>query len=236
MNYYFQLHFIRLHRFLKDFGIHPVLSVLAGIVALVVGTEYLYTKSEYANYFLVFIGLSLTSVLNKSDRIDFIKSIYSDSIFRKIRTIENALITIPFCVSLLVHSEFIAAFILITISTISAILSSRSDITIKLPTPFFKFPFEFIIGFRKTFWTLFFTSFLIYKAIEVNNFNLSIIALFINTLVLLGFYTHQEDDYYVWNYALTSRQFIHKKIGHLICCTTKIISGKYKPINTIGMS
>ena len=81
-NYYFQLHFIRLHRFLKDFGIHPVLSVLAGIVALVVGTGILVHKIGICQLLFGFYWICpLTSVLNKSDRIDFIKSIYSPFLF-----------------------------------------------------------------------------------------------------------------------------------------------------------
>ncbi len=80
-----------------------------------------------------------------------------------------------------------------------------------IPTPF-KAPFEFNLGFRKTFliWLIVYLG--IAASIWINNVNIGVAILISTFLISTNFYSLPEPEYYLWNYKYSAKRFIHQKI------------------------
>ncbi|HLP14529.1 MAG TPA: hypothetical protein VK177_21540 [Flavobacteriales bacterium] len=81
-----------------------------------------------------------------------------------------------------------------------------------LPTPFYKHPFEFIIGFRNTFFLYPLLYALTFVAVYVDNFNLGIASVLGVFVIVVSFYARPENVYYVWSFSSTPKQFIFTKL------------------------
>jgi hypothetical protein len=81
-----------------------------------------------------------------------------------------------------------------------------------IPTPFGKKPFEFVVGFRKSFYIFPIAYFLTYAAIMVGNFNLGLFSILMIAISCISYYTTTESDYYVWIYKLSPQKFLLHKI------------------------
>jgi len=81
-----------------------------------------------------------------------------------------------------------------------------------LPTPFGKRPFEFVVGFRKTFYLHVLAYFLTVMAVVVGNFNLGVFSLLVVFVVCLAYYADLEPDFYVWVHAQSPKAFLWEKI------------------------
>ncbi len=145
-------------------------------------------------------------------RNDFIKSCYLRSTYLKIRLIENALIATPFLIFLLFKHCYLAAGLLAIGVVVSAFINFAQNLHYALPTPFYKIPFEFILGFRSTFLLVFFAYFLTLMSIKVDNFNLGIFSILLVFLISLSFYANPEDKFYVWVYSFSPKQFLLHKV------------------------
>lgn len=208
-----------INRTLRDAGIllifaYPVL--VAGFIAI---SFYFFKKIDYAEYFYLFIACYFVFKLCEERRNDFLKSCFGDG-FRKIRITENLLVSIPFAVFLCFEFFFIAAVILLTLAVILAFVEFRRTLNFTIPTPFFKKPFEFTVGFRKTFYLFLALYLLTFKAISVNNFNLGMILLMSGFVIILNYYTKPEKEYYVWSYSVNARQFLFEKIKTALLFST----------------
>jgi hypothetical protein len=98
--------------------------------------------------------------------------------------------------------------------------SIKTGINFTIPTPFYKKPFEFTVGFRNTFYIFPIAYILTCIAISVDNFNLGIFSLLLVFLVAFSFYTQPENEYFVWSFALTPKQFIIEKIKTALLFTS----------------
>jgi len=110
----------------------------------------------------------------------------------------------------------IAATILLIINCLLSLTSFKSKLNITLPTPFFKHPFEYTIGFRKSYIFCFLAYFLTFISIHAGNINLGIFSLIIIFLVCMSFYSNPEATFYVWIYSCNSEDFLDKKIKTII--------------------
>ncbi|MFK8102398.1 MAG: ABC transporter permease, partial [Saprospiraceae bacterium] len=81
-----------------------------------------------------------------------------------------------------------------------------------IPTPFYRYPFEFTVGFRQTFPLHLFAYFLCFMSVWVGNFNLGIFALLLSILLCCQYYGEPENSYYVWIFAFTPQAFIWHKL------------------------
>jgi hypothetical protein len=86
-----------------------------------------------------------------------------------------------------------------------------TNLNVTIPTPFSKKPFEFTVGFRKTFYVFPIAYFLAYISISVGNFNLGVFSMLLIGLTCFSFYSKIENDYFVWNYNLSSKEFLIEK-------------------------
>jgi len=110
---------------------------------------------------------------------------------------------------ILMYKQFFAGSIVLTvISLIFALSSFKKSLNFTIPTPFYKKPFEFTVGFRNTFFIFPVAYVLTVIAVSVDNFNLGIFSLLLIFLAALSFYTQPENEYFVWSFALSPGKFI----------------------------
>jgi hypothetical protein len=212
MKEYFILQYKMINRKLQDFGLEPIsgyLLILAGFIGLSI---YLFHKTDYAEYAYILISLALTAKLSEKGRNDFLKLCFKSKNYILIRIIENGISTFPFLIFLLYKQAFESTGILFMLSSILGLSNFKVNTNFTIPTPFHKNPFEFTVGFRNTFFIFPIAYILTFIAISVDNFNLGIFALLLIFIVVHSFYNSQEQEYYVWSFTLTAKQFLMEKI------------------------
>ncbi len=222
MKEYFILQYKMTNRRLKDFGIKPVFGYLLIFAAFPTLSLFLFYQTKFAPYIYLFISLSLTSQLSETGRNDFLKLCFKNAHYKLVRIIENLLSSIPFLLFLIYKQFFIGSIILFILSLIFGLSNLKTSLNYTIPTPFYKKPFEFTVGFRNTFYLFLIAYLLTFIAITVDNFNLGIFSLLLVFLVTLTFYLKPENEYFVWSFALTPQQFIMGKIKTSLLFTSII--------------
>lgn len=220
MKFYFILQFKMLSRKLKDFGLNPWLAYLLILILFIGLSIYLFYKTEYAPYIYLLIGLSFVMRLSKQTRNEFLKNTFSKANYSRIKIIENLLIAIPFCIYLSIESYYLIAGFLFIASIGLGLVHFKKVYSYSLPTPFSRHPFEFPVGFRKSYPLYIIAYFLTVMAIIVGNFNLGLFALVLVPLVCLSFYSTPENEFFVWIYSSTPQQFLQSKIKVALLYTT----------------
>ena len=86
-----------------------------------------------------------------------------------------------------------------------------TNLNVTIPTPFSKNPFEFTVGFRKTFYVFPIAYFLTYISVTVGNFNLGVFSMLLIGITCFSYYSKTENEYFVWNYKLSSKEFLIEK-------------------------
>lgn len=210
MKEYLKLHYRLLNREINEFGFSPIFFYLFAIVGFYGISVFLFSKTELAEYIYVLICISFLSKLSVKERNEFLKIIFSSSIYRKLRIIENLIISLPFLAFLLWKNSLMVAIILFFISMIISSINLNFNFTIS--TPFSKRPFEFPLGFRKTFYIFPFAYFLTWQSIFVGNFNLGIASLLLISVVIFSYYSSPENEFYIWIFNLSVRDFLVDKI------------------------
>lgn len=201
-----------LNRQLKDFGLHPILGYVALMLAFVTVTEVLYVKTEYGAWLICVMAFSTVLRFSSKSRSEFLSLTFGDWMKKKIRWIENMIICLPFLISMLFHRAFEAAAITLLLASFMALVHFLKSREWVIPTPFSKKPYEFAVGFRNT-WFLFpVILVLIGMAVKVDNANLSIFALVLLQLMIITYYLKPEDEFYIWIYSKTPRQFLQSKL------------------------
>lgn len=212
MQYYFRLQHIMLNRHLTDFGLRPSVGYLLSALLFVGLSLYLFVRTSFAEYFYVFAAGSFVFNLGETGRNDFLKGCFSKADYVKIRLLENLLLAAPFLLLLCYQRCFGSAAALALFSVAAVWLQFERRFNVALPTPFHKHPFEFMVGFRKTFLFVLLAYFLAFMAVWVDNFNLGIFALLLVFLISLSYYGEPENKFYVWVYALGPRAFLFQKM------------------------
>jgi hypothetical protein len=212
MKEYFKLQLKMFERKLSDFGINPLLGIFFLILLFIFGSYYLFEKSELVAP--IYAGMALVYVLknNKPDRNIFLKSIFKQTDFYIIRIIENLVVSIPFMVFLVLYEHLILAILLLFFSIIMALFRVMHKVDFVIPTPFYKNPFEFIVGFRKTILIVLLSWFLSIMAIVHENFNLGIFSILMLYVLSITYYANPEKPYYILNFNRSPRNFLFTKI------------------------
>jgi len=212
MKDYFLLQFTLITRSIKDLGINPFIGSLIYLAGFVGISSFLFYKTAFAGYAYILISLALTAKLSESNRINFLKLCFKDNDLKRIRIIENSIVSLPFLIVLVYNHQFIGAIFLLICSIVFVFSSFNTPVNWTIPTPFSKKPFEFIVGFRNTFFVYPMVYLLTFIAIAFDNFNLGIFSLLLIFFITLGFYLKPENDYLVWSFALTPKQFMLSKL------------------------
>lgn len=212
MKEYFTLQFTMTNRRFRDAGIVPIFAYIILTIGFYGLSTYLFKATEFADYIYPFLFINLIGRLSETRRCEFLKICFGAIHLKKIRIVENLICAIPF-LSFLIYKQLIVPIIFILIlSLILALVNFRTKINYTIFTPFSKRPFEFTIGFRKTFSLFIIAYVLVIAAINVTNFNLGVFSLMIVFGTSLSFYLTTENEYFVWNYSVNPRAFLMNKI------------------------
>ena len=212
MKEYFKLQYRMLNRKLDEIGFSPILGYVLAIIGFYGISFYLFSKTEFAEYFYGLISISFISKLSEKRRNDFLKTIFPINNYRKLRIIENLIVAFPFFLFLLYKLSFLITVILFSLSILISLLNFNNSFNFTIPTPFGKKPFEFSVGFRKTFYIFPFAYFLTYQSILVGNFNLGVASMLLIAIVILSYYSKPENEFYVWSFNLSVKDFLINKI------------------------
>jgi hypothetical protein len=152
--------------------------------------------------------LLIFAKLSEIKRLEFLKICYGVKQCIKIRGLENLLVSIPFIVFLVVFKYFYVVAILVVTVSVFSFSQIKTGFHFAIPTPFKSRPFEFIVGFRNTFYIIFLSFALSIIGAFVNNFHLGLFGLVIGYLTTLSYYSSVEEMTYVWCHNKTPRKFL----------------------------
>jgi hypothetical protein len=212
MNYYLLLQYTIINRKFKDFGIHPLAGKAITIAAFIILSHFLFSKTEFAVYIYFVAAFSVLLNFTDQTRNDFLRLCFPGKEYFKIRLAENACVVLPFIIFLLIKTQFFMAFLMCCLALFTAVIKSNIKVQYTIPTPFSRKPFEFIKGFRNTFFLFGLYYFITVMAVLVGNFNLGIFTLLFVFMTILSFYIQPENPYYVWIFNLNPKRFLTKKI------------------------
>lgn len=206
-----------------EFGVHPMVAVFFLIIGGVFFSEMLFAKTKYAVYIFDVIVLSLLIKNNETERNQFLKLTFTKRDYYTIRGIENLMTIVPFVVFLAVKCEFISIIGLILIGVALLFFTNYRKASVTIPTPFFRYPFEFVVGFRQWILGLLVSYFLLIMSIRHQNFNLAIVSLGLIFLICILFYIEVETNFYVWVHRQKAVSFLGSKIKYSFCFTSVLI-------------
>lgn len=172
----------------------------------------LFYKTTFAPYLYVLISLYLTSHLSGIRRNDFLEICFGTERYRKLRISENLIVALPFVIFLIYKQQFYPGIFLVALTVLLALSKFKISYSITIPTPFYKKPFEFTVGFRNTFFLFPIAYGLAIIAVVADNFNLGLFALMLIFLTVSSYYLKPENEYFVWSYSLMPAKFLIEKI------------------------
>ncbi|MCB9080193.1 MAG: ABC transporter permease [Lewinellaceae bacterium] len=220
VNYYFKLQVRIINRRFSAFGISPLPGYLLVGFAWAMGSIYLFQQTQYAPIIYAFLALGVISRSSEHQRNEFLAGCFPAVQYRLIRLLENGILALPFAGFLAYQGYWLWSAGLIAIAELFALIRFPSSPTYVLPTPFQRYPFEFIVGFRSTYLAYFLVGLLTYQAIRVGNFNLGIFAQVLTFLLGMTYYFRPEPPYFVWIFAANPRQFLWRKVGTAVYCAS----------------
>ncbi|SEL92582.1 hypothetical protein SAMN04487910_3607 [Aquimarina amphilecti] len=212
MKYYYQLQCKRLYRSFKDFGTEPIIGF-----PIIIGLFYwlslsFFNQVPYASYVYVLLSTVFIYAFNTSGHNEFIKQHFSTSNFRKIKLLNSLIGVMPFVVFSLYKACYIEVFLIFVLALLTSWGRKRNKVSLIIPTPFNKQPWEFIIGFRKTFWLFFLIYALVIVAIVKGNFNLGLFSIVAIFFICSTYYLKKDPEFYIWIYAMNSKEFLKYKV------------------------
>lgn len=212
MNYYFKVLLTRLYRKSKE-GKVPILIGVSLLTLLFLSFSVVFISNlpDGDLYYPFIVILCLIPLSNKK-RNNYLIQLFGQRKKMQIRLVENILIGLPFILFCLFNLMFIQIPIVLILSALISFYTIKHNFSFSFPTPFYRHPFEFIVGFRKYFWVVFIGIILLIIGIQVNNSNLALMTLFIPFILAIQFYSNSEPVLYVWVNSCTPKLFLRKKI------------------------
>lgn len=212
MQEHFQLQYKLLNRHLLELGIAPWLAY--GLIAILfVGiSELFFHKLLMPEYIYPLIGLSFFGLLQNAERSEFFKRIYLPQKYQKIRVVEYILVALPIVIFLLCKTAFLSSILFLIIALTMSFLPDMKVSGRSLPTPFGRFPFEFAVGFRKSFPGFIIAAILLGIGLKVDNFNLGMFSLSLVFFIFLGYFSLAEPLTYIRFFACSKNDFLQKKM------------------------
>jgi len=212
MKYYFRLQFSRIKRQLEHLGFPPYIGMVLSIIGFFALSHLLFFKISLAIYIYPLLAIYTLLQFSENDRNRFIGLCYDKKTYRQIRVIENSLLILPFIVYLSLRCEFLLAGLIFLFSFVYAFFPPLSFSTFAIKTPFYKYPYEFLRGFRISYPIFIGLAILAIIGIVVHNFNLAAFTILIATVSCMSFYSEVESPYFIWIHKHDSRAFLLYKI------------------------
>ncbi len=212
MKFYFSLLFKRLNRQLKDLGIEPLIaSIIFPCLFYWVSLSF-FDKFIYANYLYSFITILIVFVISFPEHDDFIKQQFSPNTYRSIKIINHLLLVLPFVCFLLFKLCYFEVLIVVVLTVLLSYVKKPNKINFVIPTPFYRWPYEFTVGFRKTYLVFLFSYGISILSIYVDNFNLGVFAILSIFFLCSFYYSKLEPQFYIWVHAESPQGFLKNKI------------------------
>lgn len=221
--HYFNLHFHLTNRKLKDSGFHPIFAYSFGCTVFLVLSYLLFDLSHYARYIYLLPLFFVLNLLSAKKRNDFLKSTFKTKDYKTIRLTENALLALPFVIVSLFFKEFYFPILALLLSFLLSFVVVNSRNSFVFPTPFWKHPFEFVVGFRKSLLFIIGTYIVLIFGIYVGNFALAIFSLPLTFLIILSYIAVLENVYFVWVYNKSASKFLTYKIKVFVLYSSLLI-------------
>ena len=194
-----------------DFGLPLLIGYTLLPFLFILLSNYLFGKTEFANYIFGLLALSFVSKLSEPKRNDFLKSIFNKKNYRNLRLVENLIYCMPFTLFLVYKKQFVFSIILNLLVVIITLFNFNTNVNVTIPTPFSKKPFEFTVGFRKTFYVFPIAYFLTYVSISVGSFNIGVFSMLLIGIICFSYYSKIENEYFIWNFNLSPKEFLLEK-------------------------
>ncbi|MEM8897660.1 MAG: hypothetical protein AAGC85_06125 [Bacteroidota bacterium] len=212
LTFYLSLQFLVLRRKVQSIGFSPIVAYVGITLIAVICSILILDKFHFAGWIYACLSLFLIGKLSSKARNSFLKLQFPSSSYYVLRVVENMLAAIfPLVMLGLFYQVFPAVFLLIGMIGL-AFIRFDSGISLNFPTPFFKHPYEFIVGFRQYIWLILASYFLAYQGVRVENFTLIVIAYFFLILSIPNFLSEIEKPFHVWIYDKNPRAFLLYKL------------------------
>lgn len=175
------------------------------------GTYFLVSRTAYAPVILVLVQFFMILPFSESQRLDELSLVFDKAQVRKIRWLENIMLSIPviICVGVisaqLVLVPIIGAFIL-------GLVKLPRTRTRVIPTPFGKSPVLFPSGFRKSVPFLGIGVLIASFSIIIDNYNLGLFSVIMTFIIVYGYYSLSEPYEYIWIYSLNATEFLRLQL------------------------
>lgn len=209
---YFHLQLKILNRKIIDFGIPLLIGYIVIITIFILLSNSLFNRTSYAELIYIVTALSFVIKLKNTKRCQFLKNSFNKKDYNKLRLLENFIYIMPFILFLIYKALFICAILLLAFALLMGLIKFSFNLNYTIPTPFSKNPFEFIIGFRKTFFIFPLAYFLCFKSISASNLNLGLFTMMLIALTCSSFYLKPENEYFIWSFNLSPKQFLFEKV------------------------
>lgn len=211
MKSYFNLQFKIICRSMKDFGL-PWLLIFPAILLVYTALFYLLQLHPYwAAYLIFLLNFQALFSLAEYNRNDFLKLTFNNLDYYLIRMLENLIISLGTVILFILHAKFDLALLLLAIGILFVFVSTNSLWSRTIPTPFKKYPFEFIIGFRKTWLLLLILYVLAYIGLAYGNQNLALFCMFCICICTSLYYQVIEPNLILWNQNRKPVAFLNHK-------------------------
>ena len=230
---YFRLQFILIIRKLNHFGLSTQIGIPVLIIAFFYLSNTIVDQIDFGNYLYSLFAISIGLQLSDNERNTFLYQTFTLKQYYQVRILENSLISLPFCCFLLFKANYLLSLITLVTIIITSFIKVNKTTNFVVPTPFSKKPFEFSVGFRKSYPMLFILYLLTIISIKVNNPNLAIGSILGIMAIICGYYLKPEKDFFVWIYNSSPKLFLIKKLKSgiqntiLVTSPQMLLSGLY---------
>lgn len=218
INNYLKLQYKLLTRHFTATGLPLVIAPILLLGACYLVYYLLLQYPVFGSYAILLGNFQLLFLLTEKNRNDFLKNTFNKKDFYTIRLLENVLVTLLSIALLLSQSLWLYAFILGLLAVVFAFLTFKA-FGKSIPTPFAKKPFEFIIGFRRSYLLIIVLYLLATIGFYVTNSNLVLFCVSGIALTCILYYQLPEPVFYLWNSRETPAGFLLRKFrrGLLQC-------------------
>jgi len=217
--YYFKLQTQRLLRRSEDFGLPFPFLVMLLLGLFLIGSVMVFYKIEQATWAYLLIAFSIMGAGRRSEALDkSIRILYVSADYLRIRVVEVGLKALPFIMFALYQREVYLALGILGLAVLQILFRQKSWTLPILSTPFKRWAFEFVIGFRKYFFLIVLLYLLMAKAVQVGNAQLGLVCMGLLCCLSSAFYLPVEPIRIVWQHNLSPTQFLKRKLAYALLC------------------
>jgi hypothetical protein len=182
-----------------------------------------FSKVSYPEFVFPTFALILTWWVNKPEKNTFLETIFSSKKCLLIRLLENTSVLLPFLIFLSIEGYHLQSAATLCLGLLVAVIPRKTRSNVVIPSPFSRYPYEFTIGFRKSYWLIALLFAVTVISLFADNAMLGLVGLAGAFFVCMNFYADAEPVYYVFTHAQSTDQFLRTKIKVSLVYTSYII-------------